>query len=774
MPTSTRSRLSCAAPALAAALVLAIVSTWPVPPAGAQSRNADDYVIIGKDSVHVANEATVNGSVAAVSLKGRLKVGLGSTVSDGNAVVARKTKLGGSATVHDVYANVLSFKSGQTTITGDIHVPVAPPVFATETLLDPDPFDPANFPASWPVTCGLIGKNVEPGETATLAPGAYDRVRVRPGGKLVLLGGSYDMCRLDAEGVVEVSGPVTINIRDRFGVGRDGQFGPAAGLSGNDIQINLEGRKKVRIGDGSEVEFRLFAPNSTIKVGRAAEVRGQLISRKFGCSRNFRISPSAASVQPPLCGNGTLDAGETCDPPGGAQPPSGNPCTPACVFCGDGIVQTGEQCDDANANDTDACANDCMVNSNVCGDGDIDPGETCDPPGGALPPNGNPCAGTCTFCGDGMTQAGEQCDDANTDDGDACANDCTLNPVPGCGNGQIDPGETCEPPGAPQSPNGNPCTGACTFCGDGLTQAGEQCDDGNSNDADTCTNACLDNDPNMCGDGDIDPGETCDPPGNAQSPNGNVCRNECTFCGDGAVNGNEECDDGNSNDADACSNTCQANNPTTCGDGSVDPGETCDPPGIPQAPLGNLCRDDCGFCGDGIVNGNEECEPDDDEDDNSSACDADSEDSSSCTGFDDGVNSQDSSSEEDSSSDDASSACDASSAESSSCGGPADGENSTDSSSADDSSSETDGVDATNVQCLPDCTFPDDPDDDSSSCDADSASSSSCGGPDTDSAGGTESGSSDDSRSDAAGADNSTDDTSSDIDGSDDSSSNDH
>ncbi len=63
-----------------------------------------------------------------------------------------------------------------------------------------------------------------------------------------------------------------------------------------------------------------------------------------------------------------------------------------------------------------------------------------------------------------------------------------------------------------------------TLCGNGVKNGGEDCDDGNNTDTDTCTNACT-----------------------------------AAKCGDGVVQaGVEECDDGNSNDADACSNACKS------------------------------------------------------------------------------------------------------------------------------------------------------------------------------------------------------------------------
>jgi hypothetical protein len=71
------------------------------------------------------------------------------------------------------------------------------------------------------------------------------------------------------------------------------------------------------------------------------------------------------AVPPPLCGNGILDPGETCDPPGSPQPPNGNLCRTNCTFCGDGAINGAgtcggqETCDDGNSNNNDSCHNDC-------------------------------------------------------------------------------------------------------------------------------------------------------------------------------------------------------------------------------------------------------------------------------------------------------------------------------------------------------------------------------------------------------------------------------
>ena len=129
------------------------------------------------------------------------------------------------------------------------------------------------------------------------------------------------------------------------------------------------------------------------------------------------------------CGDGVLNttAGETCDD-GGRSAMCNADCTSA--TCGDGIVNAtaGEECDGDGAGtpgETATCDDDCTTA--MCGDmvTNTTAGEECDD--GA---ESAACNDDCTAaaCGDGITNmtAGEECDDSNTDDGDGCASDCTL------------------------------------------------------------------------------------------------------------------------------------------------------------------------------------------------------------------------------------------------------------------------------------------------------------------------------------------------------------
>jgi cysteine-rich repeat protein len=298
-------------------------------------------------------------------------------------------------------------------------------------------------------------------------------------------------------------------------------------------------------------------------------------------SMTFTEIEAAVIVSPitSVCGNQVIETGETCDPPGapGPNPLQPGTCSQTCTYCGDGIVNNGEACDDGNGVNGDGCENNCTVTP-VCGDGLINaPGETCDPPGlpGPNPLQPGNCRQGCTYCGDGIIDPGETCDDGNGVPGDGCENNCTA--TPSCGDGLINvPGETCDPPGLP-GPNplqpGN-CSQTCTYCGDGIVNNAEACDDGNGVNGDGCENNCTFTP--SCGDGLINaPGETCDPPGlpgpNPLQPG--TCSQTCTYCGDGIIDPGEACDDGNGVNGDNCRNNCVL---PRCGDTILDPGEQCD------------------------------------------------------------------------------------------------------------------------------------------------------------------------------------------------------
>ncbi|MDY0000975.1 MAG: DUF4215 domain-containing protein [Polyangia bacterium] len=124
-------------------------------------------------------------------------------------------------------------------------------------------------------------------------------------------------------------------------------------------------------------------------------------------------------------------------------------------------------------------------------------------------------------------------------------------------------------------------------CGNGVTESGEECDDGNTVSGDGCSATCT-TEAAVCGNGRREGAEECD---DGNTAPGDGCSPTCTFegaCGDGNLDLGEECDDGNTVSGDGCSPTCAFEG--VCGDGNLDPGEECDDGN--QTP-GDGCEPDC-------------------------------------------------------------------------------------------------------------------------------------------------------------------------------------
>ena len=141
----------------------------------------------------------------------------------------------------------------------------------------------------------------------------------------------------------------------------------------------------------------------------------------------------------------------------------------ASTLCGDGIIDEDEECDDGDLNNQNDCTNSC--NNAVCGDNWVwnqgTGNEVCDGDTQTCVINGYNGLQTCNsplsctwgacvpsqWCGDGICNGPETTT--------SCAQDCPTNPpAPDCGNGIIEAGEECEPPGTSQACNiGTPIGG---------------------------------------------------------------------------------------------------------------------------------------------------------------------------------------------------------------------------------------------------------------------------------------------------------------------------
>lgn len=243
------------------------------------------------------------------------------------------------------------------------------------------------------------------------------------------------------------------------------------------------------------------------------------------------------------CGNGKLEGNETCDPPWSCPTVCGDgkvctkdvlvgaasKCTAACQYLPIAQCQGGDGCCPSGCSaSTDA---DCS-GSSVCGNGKIEGGETCDPPTSCPTQCNDANACTADFLSGSAATCNSQCQHVPVTaciSGDGCCgsgctaatdSDCGGGTAAVCGNGKLEFGETCDPPGSCPSTCddgykcsldrlvGQPskCTAKCEHTAITQCRASDGCCPsgcGHANDSD-CSSSC--------GNGLLETNETCDPP----------------------------------------------------------------------------------------------------------------------------------------------------------------------------------------------------------------------------------------------------------------------
>ncbi len=293
------------------------------------------------------------------------------------------------------------------------------------------------------------------------------------------------------------------------------------------------------------------------------------------------------------CGDGTINIGEECDPPGESVLSSVGSNGQACTLGTYAIKKCSTSCKYAYENNG-VCS---PQGPQTCGNGIVErPIETCDA-GTQNGQYGSQCTTDCKlataengqYCGnEKIDQVNgryvEFCETVHRTSEYTCehiANNQLASIVPGaCSLYSLNKAKTCA----------WNCQGYGEYCGDSVvqTQHGEQCDQGATNGQGACT---------------------------AQ------CKFVQSTCGDNKKEGAEQCDDGNKTNGDGCSAECASEALAVaagpqCGNGVVDTGEQCDLKdangkvcilgyGASCTYCSNACKnvvvDATAYCGNGIV-----------------------------------------------------------------------------------------------------------------------------------------------------------------------------
>ncbi len=332
--------------------------------------------------------------------------------------------------------------------------------------------------------------------------------------------------------------------------------------------------------------FRNFSPAGTWQL-RAVDGAGGDTGSIVGWTLSICYDPAAA-----YCGNGATDPGEECDD---GNLSDADACNNLCGLtngCGDGNIDAGEACDDDNVVSGDGCSAACAVDIG-CGAGEtpvVVSNLTSFPipdnvaAGGALSPVTVTAVGAVIrvvphiasithpnvtdldiyLVGPNGVTREMSTDNGGTGDNyqqtyldDAATTTVTSGTAPFYGRFRPELSLSTTAPTDFRAINAagvwnlrvaddlsantgtldgwtltlcvNP---SAPYCGDGITNGVDECDDGNLNDADGCSNRCQLSD--GCGDGNLDAGEECD---DDNVTPGDGCSSTCVFgdiaCGAG-------------------------------------------------------------------------------------------------------------------------------------------------------------------------------------------------------------------------------------------------
>ena len=253
---------------------MALVSVLWTGGAWAQSSNMDDYVVFAEQLVRFGSVNLVASGNVGVNDPG------GMLIANSRLASADGSHLVADGATIKGPASLYSLLANQPALRAGVNVRSAgEPVGWPPPIMSP-------FPTVPPMSPGTQVLKLSRGMAVTLPAGNYGQVKMQAKATLVFTGGTYtfDSWKVASTGRLLFTAPTVVNIANSVGIGSFSVVGPLGPtMTADDITINVAG-PKVKIRNQVTIAAKIVAPTSTLKTGLAGLIKGQIVAMavRFG------------------------------------------------------------------------------------------------------------------------------------------------------------------------------------------------------------------------------------------------------------------------------------------------------------------------------------------------------------------------------------------------------------------------------------------------------------------------------------------------------------
>ncbi len=256
--SSTSSSTSTSTTSSTSTTATSSTSSTTVPPGA--TCDCAGYPFLANYEAKLNNDADVFGTVAVNSPAGRVRTGRNVRMADGTRMVANEVRLATAANVSRVEANRLDRGPGVVIRDSTGPAPALPLV--------------ANFCPIPPAVCAPGSDvDVQVGETMSLVPGVYGRLRVLSGARLELGAGAYTFCdaQTGRDGVIATSGSTVLSVTGTLRISTGSVLAP---MPGSPMPAVYVGGRGYRVSQGATVRAVVSAPLAKATHGRDSRIEG--------------------------------------------------------------------------------------------------------------------------------------------------------------------------------------------------------------------------------------------------------------------------------------------------------------------------------------------------------------------------------------------------------------------------------------------------------------------------------------------------------------------